>query len=135
MGLESSMKNQHIINIADVYTIKLHRMGYVPKRLADLDAHASEGDLLCHCAWMCTEITSGKLSDEVGKLIRWLCFVQGVFSAFNVYTIDELRLHNAPEKLKGEVEVRIKRLEARQGAIQAEINEWHSVAAAQDSRG
>lgn len=101
-------------------------------RLRDLgDSKFTAGDLLCHCAWMCSEISSDALGDEVGKLMRWLCFVQGVLCSQKVYTIDELRLHNAPEKLKEEVEACIKRLEGKQGAIQAEIDEWHSVAAAQ----
>lgn len=41
------------------------------------------------------------LDDRREKFMRWLGFVQGVLWDHGVYTLDELKAHNAPDEPEG----------------------------------
>lgn len=41
--------------------------------------------------------------EEREKAMRWLGFMQGTFDAFNIYTVDEMREHNAMPATKKDV--------------------------------
>ena len=41
---------------------------------------------------------------EREKAMRWLCFMQGVFWSLDIYSVDELREHNAAPPTKAAVE-------------------------------
>lgn len=49
---------------------------------------------LDHCLWMITNLKDHKDS-ETGQN-RWFGFIQGILWTVGVYTIDEMRGHNAP---------------------------------------
>lgn len=48
-----------------------------------------------HCLWMCRRAADVLLpGGDRDKAMRWMCFVQGVLYAENVFTIDDLRAHS-----------------------------------------
>jgi hypothetical protein len=49
-----------------------------------------------HLASMCDQIRAFIEADEVEKAMRWLGFMQGAFWALGVFTLNDLRQHNAP---------------------------------------
>jgi len=46
---------------------------------------------LAHASWMCEEIAS---MDDLGKAMRWLCFVQGVLWMTGRRSINDMRNDN-----------------------------------------
>ena len=53
-------------------------------------------DQLQHARWMLNEMETGYRAGlfSEGKINRWLGFVQGIFWACGVYSIDTMREHN-----------------------------------------
>lgn len=49
-----------------------------------------------HVRWMLDEIDAFVDEGRREKAFRWLGFVQGALWCLDEYTIDELKLHNAP---------------------------------------
>jgi hypothetical protein len=49
---------------------------------------------LGHCLWMLDRIEEMVANNQTEKAFRWLGFVQGIFWAQGVYSIDQMRDHN-----------------------------------------
>lgn len=82
--------------ILEFYSGEFKRLNIVPKR---------GGAALQHCAWMIEEtlgwvkkIPGGML--DIGKVNRWVGFVQGVLWKEGIYTVDQLREHVLAAKAK-----------------------------------
>ncbi len=54
----------------------------------------SDRHALGHCRRMLDDMEIFLDQGRLGKVFRWLGFVQGVFWALEIYTIDELKRHN-----------------------------------------
>ena len=55
-------------------------------------------DAMSHCAWMIGEMEKMLEVYESRKFNRWLGFMQGVFFASNVFSINQMRDHNRSEE-------------------------------------
>ena len=66
------------------YRAEFVRLGIKPQR---------GGVALQHAAWMIEECNNFVNSADVGKINRWLGFVQGVLWKEGIFTIDQMRDH------------------------------------------
>jgi len=96
------MNGKHISNLGKFYCSKFISMG-IPITKGDVKTKLMGPDLLAHAHWMCTLLCVPIPEDSVSKMMRWLCFVQGVFAAQGIYSVHEMRWHNAPRKLSSEI--------------------------------
>lgn len=87
-----SVKIQTVVN---QYFSELHSRGCVPSRG---DTGLGEDNNLDHVMWMCTEIPRHLDAGKIEKAHRWLGFIQGVLWASEVYTIENMRIHNRSGK-------------------------------------
>ncbi len=51
-------------------------------------------DAFGHAKWMLDKIEEFVAEDKLDKANRWLGFVQGIFYALGLYTINQMRDHN-----------------------------------------
>lgn len=80
-------------NVAVKYEALLQERGAVPVR-ADTNQRIDTHQKLCHAMWMCEQIQAFVGLGEMYKANRWLGFVQGVMSSFDMLTVDEMREDN-----------------------------------------
>lgn len=98
------MDRKNIDTVLRLYDSILQSEGYSPvcsntsKRVLTKEEH------LNHARWMCNEAI--KEEDDI-KAMRWLGYIQGVFGAFGVFSVDEMRAHNAPSKYKENIQDQI----------------------------
>ncbi len=85
-----------------VYCRKLDELGYSPHPFADVDEKvggniysAGKFEVLNHAMWMCGEIESFVRQNRMAKAYRWIGMVQGLLFLGGVYSISELKKHNA----------------------------------------
>jgi hypothetical protein len=119
------MKPEHIKKLARVYSERLSNLGYNEIKADIADKTLDKSALLNHVCWMCYELRY--VHKDRDKMMRWLCFIQGVFAAHGVYSINELRWHNAPNKLKEEIQERMGELESQRDRIDFEIRELEHI--------
>lgn len=119
------MTSEHIRKLAHVYSNRLSNMGYNEIKADIADKTLDKSALLNHVGWMCSQLKY-VLSDR-DKMMRWLCFIQGAFAAHGVYSIHELRWHNAPQKLQEEMRERMRDLESQKERIDFEIRELEHI--------
>jgi len=78
------MTYQHIRDVVQKYDNILY----------PVTATVKDGTELQHVRWMCNEIPEMMKTEEVGKIYRWLGFIQGVLWVHGIYTIEQLCEHN-----------------------------------------
>lgn len=79
------------------YQESLKNMGYEPVELTNYDSKFSDLNkeiTVNQAYWMCQKIMELVNNNEIEKANRWLGFVQGVFWATNVFSINEMRNQN-----------------------------------------
>ncbi|KKQ74663.1 MAG: hypothetical protein US94_C0001G0064 [Berkelbacteria bacterium GW2011_GWB1_38_5] len=90
------MTKEKIIQVIEVY-----RQFFVTKGIQKInyphDFLLESSDLgLEHCHGMLDEMVEFVREGRIEKAFRWLGFIQGVFWANRVYTLDNLKDHNRP---------------------------------------
>ncbi len=98
------MTNEQTLALLERYKKKIKIIGEhlaVEPTRADYDltvpsAASPERVALSHALFMCSEIERLIGLNEISKANRWLGFVQGIFWAMGVYTINDMRKHNMP---------------------------------------
>lgn len=117
------MTSKQISEIARLYIKKLHERGCLPTRMDINNPHNNEQDHLNHAMWMCTMIVEDKVGKTMEKEMRWLCYVQGTLSSFGVFSVNQLRWHNAPDKCSKEIKARVNELVRIKKDVDAELFE------------
>lgn len=84
------------------YEKKLSDLGYSPSPYADIEELVGSNiygkgkfEVLNHALWMCTQIEGFIRQNRMAKAYRWIGMVQGLLFMGGVYTIAELKRHNA----------------------------------------
>lgn len=72
------------------YKNEFVRINVAPKR---------GGAALQHCAWMVEEMLNPIDNEDIGKINRWIGFVQGVLWKEGIYTIDQMRQQTTDAKV------------------------------------
>lgn len=60
-------------------------------------AEVSPGEETGHLLWMCDEARQFIAQGRIEKAMRWLGFLQGMFYARGLFTIDQLGNHSRPD--------------------------------------
>ena len=98
---KNSMTDTQKINFiftCTMYKQKLKELGLKPMTIPH-DKLMENGTLsLGHICGMLDKMIEFALDGKVDKAYRWLGFVQGVLWTNNIYSIDELKMHNTSEK-------------------------------------
>jgi len=103
---EAHQKMANFQSLLGIYARRLDDVGVVPEK-ANTSVMVSSDAMLRHVSWMIVEMSSSMVihayesliydhnkepaQKEVEKVHRWLGYIQGVLSAQEIYTIDELR--------------------------------------------
>lgn len=84
------------------YCKELTDLGYSAQPFPDVDAKvggniyaAGKYEVLNHALWMCTQIEGFIRQNRMAKAYRWIGMVQGLLFMGGVYSIAELKEHNA----------------------------------------
>ena len=84
------------------YCKTLGDMGYLPKPFADMDARVgtsiySRGkfEVMNHALWMCDQARAFMRQNRLAKAYRWIGMIQGILFMCGVFSIRELKGHNA----------------------------------------
>jgi len=84
------------------YCKKLNDMGYTARPFPDVEAKvggniyaAGKYEVLNHALWMCNQIDGYIRQNRMAKAYRWIGMVQGLLFMGGVYSIVELKEHNA----------------------------------------
>lgn len=78
------MKDSKIIEVCERYKKKLNEVYF--------------DDISYHTEWMLRQIPKFLKEKRREKVNRWLGFIQGVLWSKNVYTLEEMKDHNRPQK-------------------------------------
>lgn len=100
------MTLDHIKAIAQLYIDRISQYGnqIQPHRLDEAATpDPDELDTLAHLWWMALQLREMDDRDLL-KAMRWLGFIQGGLFSHGFYRIRTMRWHNAPVKLRGEIE-------------------------------
>ncbi len=87
------MNKNEILKNVDLYLDILEKNGVIAKRLSSLTKKDSldKETMLAHVAWMCAMMYEMK---DIGKMNRWLGFIQGILWNFGLYSIEDFKTHN-----------------------------------------
>lgn len=88
------MSDRKLRDTLQFYCQQLHVMGYSP--IENTDDESSRPLRLNHCYWCCHQ-AMGFIGDQTDKAHRWLGYVQGIFHAFGLWSLAELREHSRGE--------------------------------------
>lgn len=92
-----------------LYCRTLAELGYEPVPYDGLDARVGDNiygggkyDALCHAHWMCLQAREFMHQKRRAKAYRWIGMIQGILWTGGVFSISELKEHNAlpPEDWK-----------------------------------
>lgn len=117
------MTSKQISELAQLYYERLRNRGCSPSRMDINEALHDEQTHLNHVMWMCRQIIDDRVGETIEKEMRWLCYVQGVLSTLGVFSVNQLRWHNSPEKCADEIRNRINELSAAKKDIDSELFE------------
>ena len=82
-------------SVARFYAKVLEDMHRRPIKLPDTgELNVPAIEMLDHCLYMCYEIDKFLDQGRIDKADRWIGFIQGVFAAYNMYSIKEMAHHN-----------------------------------------
>jgi hypothetical protein len=89
------LTGEHIKNVVLYYADVIRQEGCVVQE--------NGPTRLSHAGWMCGKIVEFVDDKDYDKANRWLGFVQGILSTYEIFTIDQMREHNrsAPEHKAG----------------------------------
>lgn len=51
-----------------------------------------------HARWMCTQFVAFSVAGSIDKMQRWLGFIQAILLVYEIFTLEQLKQHNAPNK-------------------------------------
>lgn len=84
------------------YCKVLTDLGYTARAFPDVEAKvggniyaAGKYEVLNHALWMCSQIEGFIRQNRMAKAYRWIGMVQGLLFMGGVYSISELKDHNA----------------------------------------
>lgn len=103
------MTHRQISELARLYLKRLQERGCFPIKMDINNPHHNEQKHLNHAMWMCGRLVDNAVG-ATEKEMRWLCYVQGTLSSFGVFSVNQLRWHNAPDKCSGEIRARVEEL-------------------------
>jgi hypothetical protein len=87
------MTYEKVVSVMKMYRVELVKHKAV-RAGADKLVWSGCGECrLCHVKWMLMEMMAWG-PERLGKMFRWLGFIQGVLWAEGVYTIEEMKEHN-----------------------------------------
>ncbi len=78
--LDFNMTKEKVTEVLELYRNKLNEV--------------EKDEVLTHCLEMIDKIEVFLKEDKLGKSFRWLGFIQGCFWSKNIYSLDEMKLHN-----------------------------------------
>lgn len=79
------MTNTKILKVLDIYETRLTLPGL------------NYSDDIVHCLGMIPKMREFVAEGRIEKTFRWLGFIQGVFWASRLYSIEEMKNHNKPD--------------------------------------
>jgi len=92
------MTKKKVLSVIDNYERGLKRLGAANKAFPHLKLPKTRMDKLAHCHSMLEEMRGFVKENRMGKVFRWLGFIQGVFWSLNIYSLEKLKNHNRPRK-------------------------------------
>ena len=93
---EKGMSKDKVLAVLNTYRRLFARMGVKKKDHFHGVALESAEAGLSHCHGMLDEMVEFVKQDRMGKVFRWLGFIQGFLWAQGVYTLDDLKNQNRP---------------------------------------
>jgi len=95
------MTRQKISEVINLYRTKLIKMGVKSKEINHKKfVRHKRKEILSHCLWMLPKMAQFVKEGEMGKVNRWLGFIQGDLWYAGIYTLEDLRNHNRSSKKK-----------------------------------
>lgn len=84
------------------YCKTLGRLGYTARPYPDIDARvgssiysAGKFEVMNHALWMCDQTALFIQQNRLAKAYRWLGMIQGILFMGGVFSITDLKTHNA----------------------------------------
>ena len=90
------MTADKVREVVATYREKLEERGIPKKSFPHNSLPKSDNDRLAHCHGMLDEIEEFLKDNRMGKVFRWLGFIQGCLWSCGIYTIEGLKNHNRP---------------------------------------
>ena len=102
VGLGDELSRDQAIGMLTFYCKTLKRLGYRPQPFRDIDARvgtniysAGKFEVMNHALWMCDETAKFIQQNRLAKAYRWIGMIQGILFMGGVFSIVELKEHNA----------------------------------------
>ncbi|MFA7191787.1 MAG: hypothetical protein WC089_00595 [Candidatus Paceibacterota bacterium] len=100
---KGEMTKEKILEVVSKSRAKFQKFGYLPLEFEEKYHSTSVPDKdqdIRHCIWMLDQIEK-QINDndfEIGRINRWLGFVQHCLWAYGFYSLEEMRDQNRPTK-------------------------------------
>ena len=97
-----NLSREQAIHMLSFYCKTLDDLGYRPQAFKDIEARVgatiySSGkfEVMNHALWMCDQTAHFIQQNRLAKAYRWLGMIQGILFMGGVFSIAELKEHNA----------------------------------------
>ena len=101
-GLADELAPERARAMMRLYCKKLDDLGYSAHPYPNVDAKvganiyaAGKFEALNHALWMCGQVEGFLRQNRMAKAYRWIGMVQGLLFMGGIYSISELKKHNA----------------------------------------
>jgi hypothetical protein len=87
------MTGEKVLEVIQVYRSEFEKRG-IPKQKCP--APSSDVECLAHLHAMLDQMEGFVKENRMGKVFRWLGFIQGALWRMGIYSLEELKNHNRP---------------------------------------
>lgn len=92
------MVKEKVLQVILGYKAKLEEKGIPVAEFSKDGYPSSVNEILAHCHYMVLEMIGFIQQKKLGKIFRWLGFVQGCLWCCRIFTIWEMKQHNRPDQ-------------------------------------
>jgi len=92
------MDNAKILEVIQRYRDYFTAKGIGVMNFSETDKPRSREEILAHCHGMLSQIEGFVKEKRIEKAFRWLGFIQGCLWSEEVYSLENLKNHNRPDK-------------------------------------
>ena len=88
------MNADKVRQVLTIYRKKFKDLGIPSRPFPHAEFPTTDNDILAHCHGMLDEMETFIQEENMGKVFRWLGFIQGCLWKVGIYTIEEMKDHN-----------------------------------------
>jgi len=92
------MNAERILEVIKIYRDYFTAKGIGIMDSSETDKPSSKEEILAHCHGMLDKMEGFINEGRIEKVFRWLGFIQGCLWSEEVYSLEDLKNHNRPDK-------------------------------------